>query len=88
MTKPAEPKKVRVAKRIGTAGALILGLSLYALFSDDPATIYPSLADRNIVILMLLVSVCFIGTEQLIKIPYYRSLRESKKEDGLSPEDN
>ncbi len=75
MTKPAEPKKVRVAKRVGTVGALILGLAIYAHLSDDPGSIYPELANPNFVTGMIVLAIICIAIEQLIKIPYYRDLK-------------
>ncbi|WP_193952783.1 hypothetical protein [Pontibacterium sinense] len=83
MTKPAEPKKVRVAKRIGTVGALILGLSIYALLSDDPGSFYPELANPNVVTGMMVLAIICIAIEQFIKIPYYQEVKaKSKQEPG------
>lgn len=86
MAKSAEPKKIRIAKRIGTVGALVLGLSIYALLADDPGAIYPELADRQVVILMMICSVLCIAAEQFIKIPYYRE--KKRQPEAQTAQDN
>jgi len=75
------PKKVKVAKRIGTVGALLLGLSLYALFSEDPGAIYPELENPVLVYGLLAFSIMAIAAEQVIKAPYYRSLKQNEQTD-------
>jgi len=86
MTKPVEPNKVRVAKRVGTVGALILGLAIYAQLSDDPGSIYPELANPNFVTGMIVLAIICIVIEQLIKIPYYRDLKARSAQDSNTAE--
>lgn len=86
MTKPAEPKKVRVAKRVGTVGALILGLAIYAQLSDDPGSIYPELANPNFVTGMIVLAIICIAIEQFIKIPYYQEVKARSEQETSNKE--
>ncbi len=74
------PKKVRIARRLGTVGALMLGLGLFALFSDNPGKVYPELANQTFVISLMVVAVLLIAAEYAIKLPYYRQLREEQED--------
>lgn len=85
-TKQALPKRVRVARRIGTVGALLLGLGLYALFAENPGTIFPELENQLVAISVAVAGICGIIAEQIMKRPYYKTL-QAKNQSETSPKE-